>query len=538
MATGSYTSPYSILNSNRRKALAPSIIGASQVLNPQPQANPGLAGTMHALSPTGNSITPTLPQNYGFNDLAGYEETRRKAYGDTSSADILKTRDELSKSLGDYGKKYFAEQNPAILEDLNSRGLLNSPSALSDAEATKLKEIALSNENYLRDFDTSALSARLQGGQDALDAGLDLRRGKLEGDLASSAADREEKLANSLADKQGRNQLTNSLIGVGGSLGSSLLTAKLLGAYGAKGVAASALPSIAPATPGILGGSVSGSLGGTAYAGGGLPASSMFPGGLGAVGTPTASGAVAGSSGAGVGGIPLSSAATASKFGPGGTVLNTAGTATPGLGNVLPGAAGYAAGHEAFKSTQAGDQSRSNIYSAVGGAGGSFFGPAGTFAGASLGYGYGKGINRIEQGAKKSLGTTGGTLVGAAIDPLGTTYDVGKKLVGGGHGHTDTKGSDAWAVNMDPTEYATKLGLQGYTPSFDSNAAGSYVNVLNQKIAELTPEQLVARYSAGTVVQGIPTDLKNKALFDKATTYLGRKPNPEEFASVLNGALA
>lgn len=181
----------------------------------------GMTGQNPAFSPP----TYTLPQNYNFGDLANYETTARNAFGKSSSEDILKTRDELSKSLGSYGSEFFKQQNPALLEDLNTRGLLTSQSEVANKEAQALKEIELKNSDYLSQFDTAALSARLQGGQDALDAGLDLRRGGLEQSHADANSQSELDAANRLADKAGRNSLYGSLIGAGGSiLGASLPT--------------------------------------------------------------------------------------------------------------------------------------------------------------------------------------------------------------------------------------------------------------------------------------------------------------------------
>jgi hypothetical protein len=176
---------------------------------------------------------PALPPNYGFQDLAKFEEGKRNAFGQNAQADILSQRDKLSTTLNDYGKKFFAAQNPAILEDLNARGLLTSPTEVTRSQTDALKDIEISNQNYLRDLDTSALSARLQAEQDALDSSSDLQRGDLEARIAEANASREETMARDLAKQQGRNSLYSSLIGAGGSLGSSLLTAKLFGAGGA-----------------------------------------------------------------------------------------------------------------------------------------------------------------------------------------------------------------------------------------------------------------------------------------------------------------
>jgi len=182
----------------------------------------------------------------GFDDLAALEEARRRAFGQYSQQQILdlgkqysseaaKRRAALSQSLMNTGQQTFDLQNPKILEDLNSRGLFTSPSTVANSQAQALKEIALANGTQLNNFDDQTfnemnsirnlgLSANLQGEQDALDSGLDLRRGGLESQLQGANASREEQLARDLADQQRRAGITNSLIGVGGSLLPSLFT--------------------------------------------------------------------------------------------------------------------------------------------------------------------------------------------------------------------------------------------------------------------------------------------------------------------------
>lgn len=275
-----------------------------------------------------------LPENYGFNDLAGYEEQRRNALGKSYQDQIdqlqlgiqgqydnaLKSyqdtsasrRASLSKSLADTAQKNFSLQNPKILEDLNSRGLLNSESALVNAQAQALKELEIGNQNQLNQFDTSTrgfedalsnqrlsdlnqlksagVSGNLQGQQDALDSALDLRRGQLESSLQNANAAREEQMARDLAKQAQRGQITNSLIGLGGQLGGSILTAKLMGGGG------SGLGML-----GLGGGGAAGVGGsGVGYASGGLAGSSGFP-----VANGLASGGAGGAGGIGLGGGAL-----------------------------------------------------------------------------------------------------------------------------------------------------------------------------------------------------------------------------------------
>lgn len=109
-----------------------------------------------------------------------------------------------------------------------------------------------------------------------------------------------------------------------------------------------------------------------------------------------------------------------------------------------------------------------------------------------------------------------------------------QKIFGGGS-HTDTKGSDAWAQGMDPNEYAQKLGTSAaYSPSYDSNKAGSFENNLNAAVQALTPAQLVARYSGGNAGTRTAADKKYKALYDQGQKLAGRPINAEEMAYMLS----
>lgn len=247
--------------------MASTYVSASNV-NPPKKRTDGLVYSMSGYNPAFS-----LPANYNFSDLASYEQRAREAYGQRASEDILSTRDRLATSLGDYGQKFFQEQNPAILEDLNARGLLTSPTGVNQAQADALKSIALENQKYLRDFDTSALSARLQAEQDALDTGANLRSTGLEANINEAQAQREERMARDLADKQSRNNLNNALIGAGGSIVGATLPS-ILGAGGAGAAGAGA------AGAGVAGAGATGAAGAGAAGAGGLGTAA----GVGAIG--------------------------------------------------------------------------------------------------------------------------------------------------------------------------------------------------------------------------------------------------------------
>lgn len=151
-------------------------------------------------------------------DFADEYKSRAKSY-----------RDELAKSLADIGQQTFYQANPFILEDLNSRGLFTSGSAVNERQADALKNIALANQEKLSAFDTNAyadeqdiygsgLETYLGGNQDALDAALELRRAQIQRKFDIASQNQQADLAQNLARRQSRDQLLSSLIGFGGAL--------------------------------------------------------------------------------------------------------------------------------------------------------------------------------------------------------------------------------------------------------------------------------------------------------------------------------
>lgn len=175
--------------------------------------------------------------------LAGYQSDLEKRNQEELAA--------YSNDLANSRQKTFEQANPFILEDLNRRGLFNSETAVTGAQAEALKKLQAEDEgkmaaarlglyedsnafadqtqNTLTGFDTAAfgegqdimgegLNTLLGGDQSALDAALELRRGKLQRsyDLADAAAERD--YASSLARKQRRNATLNAGIGAAGSV--------------------------------------------------------------------------------------------------------------------------------------------------------------------------------------------------------------------------------------------------------------------------------------------------------------------------------
>jgi len=177
--------------------------------------------------------------------LAADEEAKRRALGLQQQGQINAFADQQQQAAADYhtklaqslahqGQDFFSLENPGILEDLNSRGLFTSQTARDQAQANALKEIALNNNQQLSNFDTSSfnnindirgtgLSAMLGGDQSALDAALELRKAGIQHQFDQQAQQAQMSFAQMMAQKQQRQQLLSSIIGLGGSLGGGFL---------------------------------------------------------------------------------------------------------------------------------------------------------------------------------------------------------------------------------------------------------------------------------------------------------------------------
>jgi len=223
--------------------------------------NPAILGS--ALGPMGTTIgatanhlgnamaidSPEIDDGSGslgeFDTLAAEEERRRQelaqkqrdqiyGFADEYGTSAAERRSALATSLADLAQRTFEQANPFILEDLNSRGLFTSPSAVAGEQTNALKDLSIQSDERLNAFDTdvfneisdikgTGLSTLLGGDQDALDAALDLRRQKLgrQFDVQDQAADRA--FAEYLAKRQSRDNLINSLIGGGSSIAGGIL---------------------------------------------------------------------------------------------------------------------------------------------------------------------------------------------------------------------------------------------------------------------------------------------------------------------------
>lgn len=116
---------------------------------------------------------------------------------------------------------------------------MSSNEALRNRQLQGIDELSQMDKdafNRQADIQGSALSANLQSQQDALDSGLDLRRGGLEAQRADAQSAAERQQANELAKQERKNGITQSLIGAGGSvLGGLLGKGALSGGTGTTG---------------------------------------------------------------------------------------------------------------------------------------------------------------------------------------------------------------------------------------------------------------------------------------------------------------
>jgi len=210
---------------------------------------PVIGGKMigDALSPRGVDMPNYDP--YGdreqFNQLGDTEFTQRTALGQKQQGQINSYADEqakraqayratLAKSLADTSANTFKSMNPGILEDLNSRGLFTSQTARDQEQGRLLADLANQQNQQLTAFDTDqfgvdrdtrgeALNALLGGDQSALDSSLALRKAGLTRQFDTQDIQANNSFAASLAKKQSKDQLLQSLLGLGGQIGGAAI---------------------------------------------------------------------------------------------------------------------------------------------------------------------------------------------------------------------------------------------------------------------------------------------------------------------------
>lgn len=193
-----------------------------------------------ATNELGRMLTGEQQNQDALSQLSSDEENKRRALGQQQQQQILGFANEqegrvadyrklLAQHLSDTAQQTFTQANPGLLEDLNSRGLFTSQTARDDSQNRALQQLANEQQNQLSNFDTSqfnnindirgsGLSALLGGNQSALDSALELRKAGIQRSFDLADQQRQLAFAQMLAGRQNRQQLTSSLLGLGGTL--------------------------------------------------------------------------------------------------------------------------------------------------------------------------------------------------------------------------------------------------------------------------------------------------------------------------------
>lgn len=192
----------------------------------------------------GGGVNVPMGDPYGdrlqFNNLGDNELAKRTQLGKDSRGKINTYADDqanraaayrasLAKSLSDTSANVFKNMNPGILEDLNSRGLFTSQTARDQEQGRLLSDLATKENQQLTDFDTQnygdqndlrsqGLNAELSGDQSGLDAQLGLQKAGLTRQFNVQDTNAENSFAADLAKRKSKDQLLQSLLGVGGQL--------------------------------------------------------------------------------------------------------------------------------------------------------------------------------------------------------------------------------------------------------------------------------------------------------------------------------
>lgn len=89
-----------------------------------------------------------------------------------------------------------------------------------------------------------------------------------------------------------------------------------------------------------------------------------------------------------------------------------------------------------------------------------------------------------------------------------------------------------WA--NDPNQVAANLGRQGYAPGYDSNDKGSFERNYNSLLNNLSPDQLLKRYSTAETSQyGTGLDRANYQAYNSFKSLIGRDPTASELAQAI-----
>lgn len=189
--------------------------------------------------------------------LAEQQKKEMQDYATQYRSSYDKQREDIAKNLLNLSQEAFNMETPYRMEQLNTGGFYDSPTAIANANAEAMRKLELERENKLLDLDVNAFNTEqgilgtglgnyqgnmqnvyntgLAGGWTTLETGLGADSDALTAALNAGTAmtqrnfdltDQQAALnqQNQLAKKQMRNQLLSSLISAGGSIGGGFAT--------------------------------------------------------------------------------------------------------------------------------------------------------------------------------------------------------------------------------------------------------------------------------------------------------------------------
>jgi hypothetical protein len=157
------------------------------------------------------------------NELAAEQEVKRKAYLDETRSKINARRAEtVAKLQGRLGEQTRLEL-PSILEDLNSRGLLTSESAVANAMAQRQAQNTLTVQDFERTQAAQDAALEDQISQDILEGRLGMEQAALQRQFSLQDTEAEARLAQELAKRRAKAERDAALIQGGTTLLASTL---------------------------------------------------------------------------------------------------------------------------------------------------------------------------------------------------------------------------------------------------------------------------------------------------------------------------
>lgn len=163
------------------------------------------------------------------NELAAEQEAKRTSYLDETRKTLSARRAEnVAKLQGRFAEQSRLEM-PHVLEDLNSRGLFNSESAVANAIAEKQAGNSLQVQGFEQQQSMADSALEDQISSDIIEGRLGMEQEGLRRRFGLEDAATQGRLAQMLAARQAKSQRNSSLIGLGGQLLGSTLFPRLAG---------------------------------------------------------------------------------------------------------------------------------------------------------------------------------------------------------------------------------------------------------------------------------------------------------------------